>query len=468
MIMMEYIIVGAGPCGLTLAYLLGRVGKKCIVLDQNDSIGGCHRVRRFNGMFTEHSPRVYLSNYVNTIRLLQEMGHSFYDLFTPYKFSIFYIASQLLTHLYVKETMIIIGHFMFFLLFSGYGETTSMQEFMTSYSFSDSSIDYLDRLCRFTDGGGIDRYSLFQFLQLLNQNVLYGVYQPRLPNDVGLFPIFQQAIRDTGNVTIQLQTKVTSILYDGTHVQGVSTPSGSILGQKVILAIPPNAFQSILHASPSPIPHTFGHLNKWVPASTYNNDIAVTFHWDTVLTLPSVWGFPSSDWGVISIPLTSYMNMNDPRSKTVISTCIVYTDRVSTVLGKTANQISDVNQFVVEIFRQLQQSYPGLPVPTQSILSPTAYYDNGWKESDSAFFKASSESYLSSHGEIPHLYQVGTQNGKSTSAFTTMEAAITNAMSFANKMVNTGIPVSDPTDLKTLAIVLLILAVIIVFLRKKE
>ena len=122
MIIMEYIIVGAGPCGLTLAYLLGKAGKKCIVLDQNDSIGGCHRVRRLNGMFTEHSPRVYLSNYINTIRLLQEMGHSFYDLFTPYKFSIFSIASQLLGHLKIKETMIMIGHFIFFLIFKRYGE----------------------------------------------------------------------------------------------------------------------------------------------------------------------------------------------------------------------------------------------------------------------------------------------------------------------------------------------------------
>ena len=70
----DYVIVGAGPTGITIAYLLGKTGKTCALLDQNDSIGGCHRVKRVNGMFTEHSPRVYLSSYVNTKTLLQQMN----------------------------------------------------------------------------------------------------------------------------------------------------------------------------------------------------------------------------------------------------------------------------------------------------------------------------------------------------------------------------------------------------------
>jgi len=35
----DYILIGAGPSGLTLAYTLGSMGKKCLLLDSNDSIG---------------------------------------------------------------------------------------------------------------------------------------------------------------------------------------------------------------------------------------------------------------------------------------------------------------------------------------------------------------------------------------------------------------------------------------------
>lgn len=431
---MDYIIVGAGPCGLAIAYLLGRAGKKCTLIDQNDSIGGCHRVKRQNGMFTEHSPRVYLSSYSNFIQLLKEMGSHFDWLYTPYDFSIIYIAYQLLLKLTIRETFLIMGEFFFFLLFPNYGSHISMQTFTANRHFSDASVDYLDRLCRFTDGGGLDRYSVYQFIQLINQQGLYRIYQPKRPNDVGLFPIFQTAIQNTNNVTLQLSTKVTSVLYD-TQIRGVQTDHGAFYGTNVILAIPPSLFSTILTASPSPLPTAFGELSSWVPLATYNNDIAVTFHWDTVLSLPKVWGFPYSEWGVISVPLTNYMDMNDQRSKTVISTCITYTDRLSLVLQKTADQVTDRTELMNEIFRQLKESYPSLPPPTTSILSPTVYYENGWKETDSAFFKASAISFLPSNGTVPHLYQVGTQNGNSQSAFTTMEAAITNGMVFANSQL---------------------------------
>ena len=36
----DYCIIGAGPSGLTLAYLLSSIGKKCIIIDNNDNIGG--------------------------------------------------------------------------------------------------------------------------------------------------------------------------------------------------------------------------------------------------------------------------------------------------------------------------------------------------------------------------------------------------------------------------------------------
>lgn len=67
----DYCIIGAGPTGLTVSYLLSKIGKKCILIDKNKDIGGCHRVDRVNGLFTEHGPRIYSSSYINTKNILK-------------------------------------------------------------------------------------------------------------------------------------------------------------------------------------------------------------------------------------------------------------------------------------------------------------------------------------------------------------------------------------------------------------
>jgi cation diffusion facilitator CzcD-associated flavoprotein CzcO len=43
----DYIIIGGGPTGLTIALYLSELGKRCLLLDKNDSLGGCHGSRDF-------------------------------------------------------------------------------------------------------------------------------------------------------------------------------------------------------------------------------------------------------------------------------------------------------------------------------------------------------------------------------------------------------------------------------------
>jgi len=49
----DYIIVGAGPTGLTLAYLLSKYRKTVAIIEKDNIIGGCHSVKRVNGLFTD-------------------------------------------------------------------------------------------------------------------------------------------------------------------------------------------------------------------------------------------------------------------------------------------------------------------------------------------------------------------------------------------------------------------------------
>ena len=77
----DYVIVGAGPTGLTLAWILGKYGNKILLVDREASIGGCHRVRRVDGFFTEHGPRIYISNAKTFKTILKSMNMDFDKMF---------------------------------------------------------------------------------------------------------------------------------------------------------------------------------------------------------------------------------------------------------------------------------------------------------------------------------------------------------------------------------------------------
>jgi hypothetical protein len=353
---------------------------------------------------------------------------------------------------------------------SSYGKHKSMLAFMRDYDFSQESIDFMDRCCRVSDGAGADRFSVWQFLQLFNQNGWYNIYQPRLPNDVGLFPKMAVALQEN-NVTIKLQTTVTSITMGSGKITGIITQQGSntvsYSCSNLIFAVSPKDLGLLSALVPSPQP--FGDLSTWIPKSSYNNDIAVIFHWDSDIHLKSVWGFPYSDWGVISIVLSDYMDFNDLRSKTVISTCITYLDRPNRN-GITANEMSNPADLINEVFSQLCETYPNLPPPSFKLLSPTVYYQNGaWTEYDSAFFDSFDTKYLSSKSLIDNLFQVGIQNGHSPLHITTFEAAVSNALYFVNQHSESKISIKHPLEIKTIlfTIIFIIILLVVLFISYK-
>lgn len=460
----DYIIIGAGPSGLTLAYGLANKGKQCLVVDRQSSIGGCHRVLRVNGYFTEHSPRVYLSSYVNMMRWFKHMH--IHDLFTPYHYGTTSIANKLLDKLSWYECGCMAWAFTRCMIQSEYGKDKSVRDFANESNFSEESKDYLDRLCRFTDGAGSDRYRLNQLLEIMNQNAMYTILQPKLPNDIAMFPRIQHALERKG-VTFLLDADVEEILMNNaqTRVTGISVhhnlQSRTLFADNVILAVPPKDLSIILNASPCPT--AFGSLTEWSTQSSYDTDLAAIFHWNQELDIPNIWGFPFSEWGLIFIPLSNYMSF-DNNSKTVISTCITYLDRRSSETGQTANQMSDSGELLAEIFRQLKLVYPDLPQPTFSCLSPTVYRDEGkWVNQDSAYIHSKNSNYISSKGSIPNLFQVGVQNGHSPLYATTFEAAVANAIVFLEEQNMPLFPLQKPTTIRTvlfwilIAIVLLIL-----------
>ncbi len=60
----DYIIIGGGPTGMTLAHLLSKYNKKVAIIEKEKELGGCHSVKRVDNLFSEHGPRIYFDNYL--------------------------------------------------------------------------------------------------------------------------------------------------------------------------------------------------------------------------------------------------------------------------------------------------------------------------------------------------------------------------------------------------------------------
>lgn len=420
----DYIIVGGGPTGLSLALYLSQIGTRCLLLDKNPSLGGCHRVTRQEGeYFTEHGPRIYSSAYINVKEILKIIGTTWDEMFVPYRFNIADIQGQTFNSLDLREKALLAIEFLGFCI--GINKRrTSIGEFMEKNNFCEASKDYVDRICRLTDGAGSDRYTVHQFLQLFNQNAFNKLFQPRTPNDKGLFRLWEQKL-DNNGVEILKECDVMGISDNTVH-----TSAGDFFGNRILLTVPPKPFVKLIKNSTLNGRGLYDiwsneigmPADEWAEEVSYIIDIPISFHWKKEVALSKVWGFPRDDWGIAFIVLTDYMKP-DPDSSLVISTCITRVHAKSTFTGKSAMESSE-KEMIDETFRQLKISFPMLPEFNKAIV-----HKKTLTEEDTAYVETSKQYFMPmSTPNSGDIYYIGTHNGKSHYAFTSMESAVVNAM----------------------------------------
>lgn len=441
----DTIIVGAGPSGLTCAWLAAKRGEKVLLLERASHIGGVHRVNReISGvavpgenlnssgenkvvtvLFGEHGPRIYSTSYICFRKLLTEMGSSFDKFFAPYEFGVTTIGAKNASQFKWKEIYSLAKRY--------FWKTPDMSvlEFCRREKFSPESIDYIDRLCRLTDGAGADRYRISQFLNLIDQQSLYTLSQPKIANDRGLFKFWRKKLEEVG-VDILLDADVSAVITDSAErkVRGVEVAREEIFrAEKVLLCIPPNSILRLL--GEKKLTKYFGVDKNWVKQCSYDKYINVTFMWrqDVLKGIPRVWGFPASKWGVAYIVLTD--TIRGENFDTIISAAITKSDQLPKNLSRA--------DLIAGVFDQLKISYPHLPNYDAATTDPEKFETldsevignaDGIVLAGSAYINAAGYSPLPSRGYVRGLFTVGPQNGNSEYTFTSLESAISNAMHF--------------------------------------
>lgn len=449
--MYDLVIIGGGPAGLSLAHYCRSQKLKILIIERESQIGGCHRVNRVNindeNLFTEHGPRIYSSAYLHFQNLLKDMNLDFYQLFKPYYFQVLTGgAPTMFEVMTIREMSVLILHFIYLLFDDKYGKDTNMETYMKRNKYSPQSISLIDRICRLSDGGNMYNYSLNQFLQTINQQSLYTIYQPTYETDKRLFKTWKSFLKNN-NVEFMLNTEVIDFEIGQENndvkscivVDRINKKQFKIDAKRFVIATPPKSILKIIEKnSLRDAFGSFDNFKNWVLDTNYITYVSVVFHWNTKLKLKNTYGFPKSDWGVSSIILSDYMTFEENSSKTVISTAVTIIDQKSKYNNKTANECFDEKEFIEEVFIQLNETYPDIPQPTIALITPNNYYNHekhSWESHDTAYLSAYKTNYIPFKSDkYSNLFNLGTHNGKSSYKFTSMETAISNAKSLSSQL----------------------------------
>ena len=466
--MYDLIIIGSGPAGLTFATLAKDEieNKKILIIDKDKTIGGCHKVNRQlfekEYYFSEHGPRVYIGNYLNFKFILNKIGIKFRDLFVKYKYSVLSSLFDIIINkiFNFNEILILTKEFILFSFNPNYALNKPLIYFMNENNFTDKSKDFVNKFCHIIDGGDIYRISLNTFLHIINETLFYSIYQPRLPNDEGLFKIWYNYLK-VRNVEFKLNTEVIGIEYTDNEIINVRTKYGYLETKKVIFAIPPENLVPILENNNKI------KLINYNENTDYNEYISITFHWNYDFNFNNnIDGFivNNSDWGIVFIILSDYMKFKERNSKIVISCSITLVDKKSNNINKTANECSNKKELINETFRQLNELFNNeLPNPTLSFINN--YYLNGkWQSNETAYIKTYNSDYISFKID-ENLYTVGSHNGKAKVHFTSMENAVSNSIALYNELYDKNIEIKRPFLIVDLILILLILLIIFILIK---
>ena len=420
----DYIVIGAGPAGLAFCTAITKnTNLNILLVDQESSIGGCHRVRRVDEIFTEHSVRVFSSAYKTSINLLESMQFpdfsydSFFSSITS-SYSDIKLDSSEMSKLFLS--------FLLFLINPEYLKNVSVKEY--TKNFKPDSIEYLNNICITTDGTFSDRYSMNKLFEIINQLSFYDLSIPKEPNDKLLF-LYWKKYLDT-KIKILLNSKVSSVIH---HFDKTSVVIDGILynGKNIVFACPPRSFIAILNNSPM-IQNCFGNLVELTKMSDKHSyvtyiSLTIVLNKECSLINRQIYDYyDATEWNIILVPYV-YLDQNPYLSVTVKNL-----NFKSSFINKTANECNLV-ELLDEVFRQLL--FLNLD-KKEMILSPgLSRYNNKWIDIDGAFVNTINP-YKIPHKSIiyDNIFNIGTQNGYSSFGFTCFESAVQNGINLAQKL----------------------------------
>jgi len=437
---MKYTIIGSGPTGLSLAYVLSLNNLDVDIIEQYDQLGGSWNSQWIdNKYFSENAPRVY-SDAGNSRKLLSHLGFTKNDLQEIY-------GNFLQTN--YKVFSFIFKHFNFFdyfiFLFS-----------IIKYKFTHDNItvnDWMKKSGLSNQGKKAikiisilicdrpDKTNINDFFGAVSQGAVLPK-QMKEPNK--WHQLIETYLNTKSNVRIFKNTKVNKLYKDNSTFSIFTTniENGTrdiIYSNKVFLCTQSNGIYPILKNSVGDIRNNWmplKRMKKWCK-NTYYSGFGFQLHFDKKVKFKDEWCWScGNDWTVIILPVSNWLKefSKDKTIKTVWSCCIVDMDTKSKRLNKTANQ-SSYNEVIEECLYQIRQSYD-IPPPKIITTSQGLKKENHKWISQNTGYTRNRYNDLSMKGKVKNLFALGCFSKISKNEIAYMGSAIDSVAEYLDKYEN--------------------------------
>lgn len=438
----DYIVVGGGPTGITLATMLANTKHNTLLLESEPSLGGNWRIDWDKDTYlTEHSPKVLFSTNRLFFQLLDRIGYHSYTLNPVYgRFGNWKVVKKMWSELSFRDMTQMVG-----LMTTQIDPNQTLEDWSKRTAKLSPSGDRFLRTMAIVMANTYDKVSVGAFVHFVavDPGVFFNLVQLDRPNE-WIQCATDYLHKHVENVTIRSNTHVVSVHttatpYEGQQPQGlvIDSQGHTYHGAKIVLATPLRAAYDIVRRSPPKIQtNWFGSIDQFkhfVDRSTYTG-FGFQLHFDVSVPVPPDWCWSCfHDWTIIVVPkdrLHATIS-KDPKVKSVWSCVVVDLDTKSKRIGKTANECDTIEEVVDECMYQLQER-------SKHIL-PKPYHVTVHKNivrTDQRRWDSIHSSYANAMGSVPYrgtntdnVFLVGPHN---IGSLTIIEHAIRSAVRFGN------------------------------------
>ena len=404
--MNKYTIIGSGPCGLSLAYVLSLNDIEVEIIEQDSQLGGSWNAEWKNDKyFSENSPRIY-SDKGNAKKLMTHLGFTSENYQNVY--GNFYETNMKLLR-FIWKHFSLLDYFKFIFATIKYKfieEKNTLAEWMNQMQLS-SQCKKAIRIISILVNDIPER---------TNINDFFGVISYVLPKQMKEPNKWHELIENhllSKNVKIFKNTKVIHLEKNGDEFYIMTKHmmygyENERFSNKVFLCTQSNGIYPIIQNS--------SLRDNWMPSSemkkwcenTFYSGFGFQLHFNEIVEYKNEWCWSCyGDWTVIILPVSNWLKeySKDPEIKTVWSCCIVDMETKSKRINKTANEC-DKNEIIDECYYQIKQTYD-IPYPKAiTISSGITKINNKWVSKNTGYTRNTYDD-LNMKGKEDNLYALG-------------------------------------------------------------
>ena len=423
----DYIIVGGGPCGITLATMLASTRHKTLLIESDSNLGGNWRVDLNNeGLMTEHSPKVLFSNNHYFYQLLKHLG---------VKYKLKNIYNDLFGNLNMIKVMmkafslndyykLMKSLFIFVTSPSSFNYYISMYDWMNDNDISSNGQSFLETIAvvMANTSDKICMGAFFEYI-LIQPGIFFNIVEMEDP--IAWLDKSTHYIKRSKNIDLKHSTHIVSV-YDSKYMHILRDTNDTLYhGKRIVFCVPVKSFYDIVSNSSNSIQKNwFNSMTEFKSFIDHSSYIGLGFqlHFDKVKIFPSQWCWSCFDeWKIIVLK----------KAPTTWSCVIVDLETKSNAINKTANECDTMDDIIEEGLRQLSVSFGSKLDPIK-----VTYHKNIKRKNNK--WDTINSSYGNSIGALPykgkHVKNVFTIGPHNMGSFATIEQAVQSAIIFGNEM----------------------------------